>query len=390
MAPSLDIAVVTTLYPSAPRPREGLFAERRWLGMLERGHRVRVLHPQPLAPPAWLPGLPDGWRESARMAAREERAGIAIERPRYLHLPGRALGNARRAARAALAALDRGARPELCFLDYAWPAAECVSGLARRGLPSIVSGRGSDVLQVAQQAPLAPRLARALREASAYCGVSRDLVRAMDELAQQAGRGRLVVNGVDTRRFAPASRASARAALELEAEPALVLVVGHLLALCAFERGAPPDARLAFLGRGPLRPELEREIHDRRLETRVSLLGERPPEELARWYAASDLLLLTSTREGRPNVVLEALASGRPVLATPAGGTAELPLAPDMLCDSREAGVLGQALAASLARGFDPAALAGSVAALSWQASWDALEALLFEVVEAARGAGPA
>ena len=113
-----------------------------------------------------------------------------------------------------------------------------------------------------------------------------------------------------------------------------MLVVGHLierkdpLLALATLRGARARARGVPLARSSARrssrERLAGAIAAAGLAARVRLPAERAPDELARWYAAADVLLLTSRREGRPNVVLEALACGRPVLATAAGGTAEL------------------------------------------------------------------
>ena len=380
--------VLTSLWPGPSKPCEGLFAERRWTGMARRGHAVEVVQPVPLAPP--LAGGPGGrWGEIRALPRRELRAGIPVRRPRYLHLPGRDRRNVRAFARAGLRELARGPRPDVVVADYAWPAAGAAPALAQRGIPCVVSGRGSDVLQVAGEAGLAADLARYLRAAGHWCAVSEDLVRAMDRLAGEA-RGRLVPNGVDLERFDVRERAPARRALGLSPEGPLVLVVGHLierkdplLALEAFLRGAPADARCAFVGRGPLRDELERRARAAGAAERVLLAGELAPEALARWYDAADVLLLTSRREGRPNVVLEALASGLAVLATDAGGTAELLRGAEarLLATTRDPGELGRRLAALLADPPPRAELRALVEPLSWERSLDALEACLEEAV---------
>jgi glycosyltransferase involved in cell wall biosynthesis len=390
------IEVLTSLYPDATHPHQGLFAERRWTGMLVRGHEVRVVQPLPRAA-SWLPLA--RWRELARVSCRERRSGIEVVRPRYLHLPGRTRGNARAFARAGLACIAGRERPDVVVLDYAWPAAAAASALAARGIPCVVSGRGSDVLAVAEDARLASELARGLRAAGHWCAVSRDLVQALDRLAGVEGRGVLVPNGVDLRLFRPLERGAALQALgrpQSDGEGRLVLVCGHLierkdplLALEVFARAAGPRDRLVFLGRGPLRAPLAAAARARALEARVELLGEVPPERLVLWYGAMDALLLTSRREGRPNVVLEALACGRPVLATEAGGTEELlaPFGERMLCRTRDPAALAGALVALLASPPPPALLRAAVAHLSWEASLETLEGLL--AAAAGSGASP-
>lgn len=382
----MRIEVLTTLYPGPPRPFEGVFAERRWLGMRERGHEVHVTHPLPLAPGPFLFGR---WAEIKKMPRHEVRGGIPVYRPRYLHIPGRPNFNAARFARVAVRSIESRERPDVVVIDYAWPASCAVPALVERGIPCVVNGRGSDVLQVSGEAGLGEELAENLRAAGHWCAVSRDLVETMDRLAGREGHGKLVPNGVDLELFTVRDRAEARRELGLELEGPLVLVAGHLierkdplLALEVFERGAPAEAHLAFVGRGRLRPQLEAKIRQRKLTRRVSIVGEVPPGGLARWYAAADLLLLTSRREGRPNVVIEALASGRPVLATPAGGTAELLAGFDgMLSETREAGELAPLLGRLLRESPAPEVLRASVEPLSWANGLARLE----EVLEEAR-----
>jgi len=390
----MRIEVLTSLYPSAVHPVEGVFAERRWLGMRARGHEVGVTQPLPFAS-RFLPRA--RWRQLARVPAQETRGGIAIERPRYLHLPGRSRANAAAFARAGVAAIGRRARPDVVVLDYAWPAAAAVPALRALRLACVVSGRGSDVLEVAGQAELADELAFYLRSAGHWCAVSRDLLVRMDRLGAKEGQGVLVPNGIDLELFRPRPKAEARAALGLSANGRLVLVCGHLierkdplLALDVFVRAHAGDDRLVFLGRGPLEGELRAAVRARSLTERVELRGEVGPETLAAWYAACDLLLLTSRREGRPNVVLEALASGRPVLATDAGGTAEAlgTLADTMLARTRDPAALARQLAGLLAVASDPAALRAAVAHLTWERSAEALEQCL--EAACAEGAGAA
>jgi len=283
--------------------------------------------------------------------------------------------------------------------DYAWPAAAAVGALKQAGIPVVVNGRGSDILQVRAIDALRGALSEGLCAADGLTAVSQDLLDAMVELAGGARMTALTPNGVDASRFAPGSKTEARERLGLARDRRIVLVVGHLierkdplLSLATFEHatrdGALGDAQLVFIGRGPVMGDLERAGGRHELGAQVALLGERPPEELVDWYRAADVLLLTSSREGRPNVVLEALSVGCPVLATDAGGTGEIVSDERMLARTRAAAALGGMLRALLESPPDPTELRASVAHLTWAASLDALEAILDAVRAPAIDAG--
>lgn len=85
-----------------------------------------------------------------------------------------------------------------------------------------------------------------------------------------------------------------------------------------------PRARFFIAGDGPLRGEVESRIREKGIEGRFRLLGIR--RDIPEIFRAIDMLALCSDREGCPNVVLEAMASGLPVVATYAGGTDQLVL----------------------------------------------------------------
>jgi len=143
--------------------------------------------------------------------------------------------------------------------------------------------------------------------------------------AAPAQRIRVVHNGIDTARF--------HAAHVINAIPAAgtVVTVGrlvpqknHELFLTAAGRLAQdfPQLRFVIVGDGPLRGGLETRARELGIAARVQFTGERPDVETI--LSGASLFWLTSLWEGMPNVVLEALASGVPVIATDVGGTREL------------------------------------------------------------------
>jgi glycosyltransferase involved in cell wall biosynthesis len=140
------------------------------------------------------------------------------------------------------------------------------------------------------------------------------------------------------------------------------------------------------VGEGPERERLAATAARAGLGDRVQLLGNRPQAELVELYNAADALVLASSREGMPNVVLEALACGLPVVATAVGGVPEvLPVpAAGRLVQERTAPALRAALADLL--GTPPPR--DQVRARAMELGWDRTVAGVLDVLRAAAARG--
>jgi glycosyltransferase involved in cell wall biosynthesis len=183
-----------------------------------------------------------------------------------------------------------------------------------------------------------------------------------------AGRLRIIPNGVDLALFDRPPTTDLRAELGLADGTVLFVGAGRLAPqkdwptlLAAVERYAGPPAFWAVAGEGAERPALEATIAARGLADRVRLLGLR--DDVTDLLAAADALVLSSTYEGLPNIVLEAMAAGRPVVATTVGGTPEL-VRPEtgLLVPPGDPAALSAALAALAARSPAERAAMGTAA----------------------------
>src|SRR6185436_16452685 len=150
-----------------------------------------------------------------------------------------------------------------------------------------------------------------------------------------------------------------------------------------------PDAKLAVVGPGP---ELERvQAFADKFPGRVIAAGGRPHDQVALFMGAANVCTLPSWREGTPNVVIEALASGRRVVSTRVGGIPDVIRRPEQgeLVEPQDIPALAAALTRALDTPADPHALAADLP--SWADSarllHDTLAAL---VVEAGGKAEPA
>lgn len=145
-------------------------------------------------------------------------------------------------------------------------------------------------------------------------------------------RVHVIPNGVDVDRFeSMADRESVRDALDLNPASRLMIMVGtfkrqkgHRFLIEAVERLAPdhPELRVALVGDGELRPELEAQIARADLQGTVHLLGNR--RDVPSLLAASDFFVLPSLWEGLPMALLEAMAAGLPCIATLVSGSRQV------------------------------------------------------------------
>ena len=132
----------------------------------------------------------------------------------------------------------------------------------------------------------------------------------------------------------PGERPASSAASEAGQTPAqIVIYVGRLdrakgvvelVDAAASLHARRPALRVYLMGHGPDEPRVRERIAALHAESFITINPAVPMEEVAIWMAASDLVTLPSYREGCPNVIVEALAAGRPVVATDVGGIPEL------------------------------------------------------------------
>ena len=327
----------STLYPSSTRPGHGIFVETRLRELLRTGEvETRVLAPVP-----WFPSTAARWGGYAAMAAtplRETHNGIDVLHPRYLVLPkvGMTVAPALLAA-ASIGPLRRLIREGFDFdvidAHYFYPDGVAAAMLAHLvGKPLAITARGSDLNLIPQHALPRRMIQWAARRADASIGVCAALVDVLRGWDIDPARLHVMRNGVDLQRFRPLPQGQARRELGLVGSPVLLSVgnllelKGHHLVIDALQALATqyPAARLVIVGHGPERHHLQQHARDRGVSNRVTFAGAVPNDELARWYSAADALVLASSREGWPNVLLEAMACGTPVVATSVGGTAEV------------------------------------------------------------------
>lgn len=373
----ISILTYTTLYPNAAQPNHGIFVENRLRHLVQTAPvTARVMAPIP-----WFPFSDKRFGDYAKFAQaprHETRSGLALDHPRYLVIPKVGMSLAPAALYAAslphLRRLQRQAEFDLIDAHYLYPDGVAAIWLGHAlGKPVVLTARGTDVNFIPKYALPRRMIRAAAAAADGLIAVSEAIKDAMVSLGIPASAVTVLRNGVDLALFHPQGRSEARARLALGGN--ILLSVGHLIERKGHDlilRAMPdlPDFRLLIAGEGPDRAALEALAIGLGIAQRVTFLGGVEHWQMQSIYAAADALVLASSREGWPNVLLEAMACGTPVVASNVWGNPEVVAAPaaGVLMDERSpAGIAGavRRLFANLPGRADTRGLAE-------QFSWDA------------------
>ena len=327
----MKILTFTTLYPNNIRERHGVFVENR-IKKLATTEQISVVAPVPYVPKFLARGE---WRHFAGVQSTEMRHGLKVYHPRFLTIPkvGMSLAPLLLATYSLLyiRSLIKTCKTEFQLIDahYVYPdgVAAIIIGIFFRK-PVLITARGSDINTIPEF--FVPRIfiKWSLRKASHVFAVSDSLREKIISLGIAPTKVSTVRNGVDSEVFYQDDfRDEKRRNLGVKSK--LVLSVGNLVSLKGHDLvidaiDAIPHASLMIIGEGVEHPNLVAQIKDRALGNRVTIVPSFKQEQLRGIYSAADLLVLASSREGLPNVLLEAMACGTRVVSTKVGGAPEV------------------------------------------------------------------
>jgi glycosyltransferase involved in cell wall biosynthesis len=211
---------------------------------------------------------------------------------------------------------------------YLYPDGVAAVMIGRRlGRPVVMTARGTDVNVIPNYRVPRRQILSAARRSAGIVTVSHALKTALTNLGVPGERVVVLRNGVDLDLFRPMDRELARDRLGV-VSPTLLSVghlvenKGHHLVIEALTMLDGMD--LVIVGDGPLKSGLRRLATSLGLGDRVRFEGSVPHGEIVHYFNAADALVLASDREGMPNVVLESIACGTPVIATRTGGVPEI------------------------------------------------------------------
>lgn len=328
--------MVTTSYPRFHGDSVGTFMEPIAAAVAARGHEVHIVAPwHPLVRrPTIERGVRLHFYKYAPFAALNVfgyaagmRADVSLRGAAYAAAP-LALGAGWLAARR----VARRYRATIMHGHWVIPGG-VTAAFAAPQLPLVISLHGSDIFVAERLAPARIAARVAFRRASIVTACSADLARRAIALGANVERTTVVPYGVDAERFKPdpEARRRHRERLDIPADALFVATAGRLVRKKGFEYlvdavAELPQVILAIAGTGSLENDLGQRAAERGVEARIRFLGNLTQDEVASLFAAADVIVTPSVRDqagnvdGLPNVVLEALASGTPLVTTAAGG----------------------------------------------------------------------
>ena len=380
----MHIITITTLFPNATDRQRAVFVENL-VKSLKRFTTVSVISPVPFVPPF----LRSANRTKQRGIPSTELIGeIEVTHPRFVVLPKLLFVRAFFYCLSVLPQVRRIVNDRNnCVLHahFAFPDAVAV-GLVSTilGVPFFITAHGSDINVYSKYKLLLPQIRWALRRAHGVIAVSKELQRKVTELI---GPGKSAVVQIPCAGFDP--RLFCKPPVEIEiVDNALIrsgrvaLFVGRLVPIKGVDvlvdawgilrdRGfLVENDCLVIIGEGELRRALEMRALNANLDGHVRWLGELPHSEIARQMARATILCLGSYNEGTPNVVIEALASGIPVVTTRVGGLPDVVIegVNGFMVPPGEPALLADGIASAFVAKWNKEAIRESVSHLTWDA----------------------
>ncbi len=324
----LRVAVITQYFPTSEQPWAGQTAYQT-LRVLANRCEVHVFYPEAVYPPLLTP-------PSSRRGPLDftwSPPGVETTYISYPALPviSRHLNGFSMARR--VLPYVRQFAPDIVLSYTVYPDGYAAVRVARKlGIPSVITAIGSDLNRI-PDAICKMLTQKALSQATFVSTVSHDLCKTARTMGADTTHSAANLNGCSTSTFYPRDMQKSRRALGIDPQGDVIVFVGRLdvrkgllelIEAVAQLLPTRPSLRCYIVGGGADHALLKAAIERAGISEAIALVPSAPTHKIALWMSAASLVALPSYNEGCPNVVIESLASGRPVVATRVGGIPEL------------------------------------------------------------------
>ena len=331
----MKVLEVCQEFPNRYYPQLGTFIKQSIDSIANQKVNVTVVSPKPIV----IPFSAFPYHNFSKLPQIEHTEKYDLHYPRYLYVvpkkyfyPLTGISYAHFVSRYAIKNIKP--KPDLLHAHFSYPDGFGMIGLAKKWkVPFVISALGTLERKVAYEGSYTSRqIFEAMDCADKVLSVSEDLKLHIVNLGISKDKVSVVPNGVDIEKFKPAGKEYARNMLNLPQDKKIVLFVGALKKIKgvdylieAAKNFLDTNIRLYMVGRDDgMKKSLEKRAHELEIGNYIKFTGPLNHEDIPLWFSASDILVLPSLSEGRPNVVLEAFACEVPVVATNVGGIPEL------------------------------------------------------------------
>ena len=379
----MKVLIISNNFPNGAEPVRGIFIYQIVKALMEKCD-VEVVAPLPWIPKFVVKRLSLNY-PFAYVPSEEFIGGIRVYHPRYLVIP-KVLGFMHGIFLFVplfrlIKRLERKQKLDVLNAHWIFPdgfATAWAGKILKK--PTVLTGLGCDLNYYPSLPFRKLFIKKALNLADIVTTVGKELKEPVFGLGISKEKVCAIPNGVDFKRFNVIPREEARRRLQIENSGPLLVTVssldeakgGRYLIQAIKEMGHDFDdaARLLMVGDGPLRKDLLLQTKQLGIANKVVLLGKRPHHEIPLWMNAADLFCLPSIREGQPNVILEALACGTPVVASNVGSIPEMIQTENgRIAEAANSKSLAHQILYCLDREWDRMAIRNSIPKFTWEDS---------------------
>ncbi len=380
MEEKLKVLVITNLFPNGKEPNRGIFIKQELLEL------AKLVELQVVAPVPWFPfksSLFRKWAFNRGIKAEENINGIKVYHPRWFVSPKifRSLYGFffYFSIKGEIEKIRKKFAFEIIYTPWIYPDGFASTLLARKfKKPLVLHARGCDINLYTKYYIRRKLIQWCLKKASKTIVVSEALSNKIESLNVLKGKIAIIRNGIDTNIFKPLGKNKCKTKLDILKYEKVVLFIGSLdevkgtrYLLEAFLKinTINKKVHLIIIGKGYLKQDIIEFINKNMLNEYVQFADEIKHEDIPLWINSSDVLCLPSIREGMPNVILESLACGTPVVASDIGGIPEI-ISSDkygILVPPGNADLLARAIIEAINRSWDVDTLKDHIKPFTWE-----------------------
>lgn len=376
----IRLLIITNLFPNPQDPLRGVFVAH----MVERLRKrcdITVISPLPWFPNILILNKLKQWQGFSLVPKEAVRNGMQVYYPKFFAVPKMGFLHSFfifLSICSLVKSLKKQGKVDLINAHWVFPDGVAASWVARLlKIPFVISAHGCDINLYSSFKLRRFQIIRALKNSDKITVVSNAQKLKIRDFGLPDEKTVVIKNGVEFDSFNLKDKLHCRQRFGLDKDIKVILFVGQIIEVKGITylfdaiiqlKSRYDNFKVFLIGDGNLKKKFEDVVSKNGLREKVVFLGQKSREEIPYWFGLSDVLCLPSIREGCPTVVLESLASGRPVVASRVGGIPELINESNgILFEPRNSDSLSKALHLALEKEWNDKQIQDTVGIYTWE-----------------------